>query len=209
MEKHLSCWLLKKSCVIDEDVTNINNMIISLMDNGADIHIKDKQGMNSLLHAANNHKMDNIAKFLIEKGADPKSIDNYDNNGIHLASKNGSFNLIKLFHQYLPIDSYNKNEHTPLMLAAINVKNIRQKYTDSFYYDKEQNDYVSIVDYFLDCGANIAKRNKNNFNAFDAALIGKNDKIIKTFLANLSIRTSKYKINNTIGEINNNTIGGH
>lgn len=173
---------IKKTCTTQDECLKIKDKILSLTKNGANIHIKDKFCMNALLHAANNHKLDDIVKFLVEIGADPKSCDYKNNNGIHFASKNGSLNILKFFHQYLPIDVYNKDELSPLMLAAINVFNVAEPGMDTLYLDKNQLDYVDVVKYLVSFGASITEKNKNKFTAFDASLIGKNDKIIKIFL---------------------------
>lgn len=80
------------------------------------INLRDKKGHTALYHAIMHHYPD-IAKFLIEKGANP-NIDK-DETPIHLAVRKGQCEIVKLLIPIIPdINVQNGWGHTPLFIAC-------------------------------------------------------------------------------------------
>lgn len=140
-------------------------LVKRLVDSKADIQITDHKGKNALHHAAETLKTVDIAKYLIESGLNPCSLDREGNSGVHLSSRSGSIEMLKFFHaQKAPLDEYNLKGYTPLMLAALNRR-------------------IEHVQFLVLQGADMAKRSHSTtISAFECALKGCGPKIIDLFI---------------------------
>ena len=82
-----------RTALINAVIENKPNFINWLVDNGANINVQDRIGY-SVLHFAGQEKLVEIAKYFLEKGANPNLHDVYGNNALWTA----------IFNSKLPTD---------------------------------------------------------------------------------------------------------
>ena len=88
-----------------------------LINRGADVNTKDKNGK-TILHIAIENNYEDIVKFLIQNKADVNIKDNDGNTPLHLAVKNGNDFIVKLLLKAGAKKDIKNNEgKTPLDLA--------------------------------------------------------------------------------------------
>ncbi len=165
-----------------------------LLEKGADIEAKTKDGLTPLMFASRNGHHE-IVKTLLEKGADieAKTIDDFPS--LILASRYGYHEIVKtLLEKGANIEAKNIDGWNSLMLASQygyreivqtlveNKANIeaKNKYNGTSIMLASQNHHVEIVKIFLEKGADIEAKNKNDWLLF-ASQNGWH-KIVKIFL---------------------------
>ncbi len=88
-----------------------------LLQQGADLHHKDKEGRTSLMWAISGCN-DNIIKLFIEKGVDVFAQTTKGESAITMAANRGQLNTVqRLLEAGVPIDTKDAEGNTPLMLA--------------------------------------------------------------------------------------------
>lgn len=96
------------------------NVTKLLLEEGADIDIKDQNKNTSLHLAASNGHTDTV-KLLMEKGSDLSVVDKEGNTSLHLAASNGHTDIVKLLvEKGSDLSAVNKNGDTPLNIAFYN-----------------------------------------------------------------------------------------
>ncbi|WP_374699004.1 ankyrin repeat domain-containing protein [Wolbachia endosymbiont (group B) of Limnophora tigrina] len=96
------------------------NVTKLLLEEGADIDIKD-QNENTLLHLAASNGHTDIVKLLMEKGSDLSVVNKEGNTSLHLAASNGHTDIVKLLMEKgSDLSSMNKDGDTPLSTAFYN-----------------------------------------------------------------------------------------
>lgn len=97
------------------------SLLIWLIENGADVNHRDKNGY-SALHFAGQEKRFECAKLLIDKGANLETTDHYGNTPLWTAifNSNGYIKVVELFIQRgANPDHLNKFQRTPRQIAEI------------------------------------------------------------------------------------------
>ena len=122
-----------------------------LIDNGADIEIKDGRGYNALIESVKHGNLD-IAAFLIDNEADVNtSISSIFYTALHFAVIKNRLDILELLIQAgANINASDKHGRTPLILAA-------------------EFGYADIIQILLDSGANILIKNNDGKNAKQVA----------------------------------------
>lgn len=93
-------------------------MFTLLIDNGADVNVKDEQG-NTPLHYAAQEGQTEISRILISKGADVNAKGFEDATPLHAAAIGGNKDVVvSLLDAGADVDAENYMERTPLHLAA-------------------------------------------------------------------------------------------
>ncbi|WP_265025524.1 ankyrin repeat domain-containing protein [Wolbachia endosymbiont (group A) of Bibio marci] len=96
------------------------NVTKLLLEEGADIDIKDQNKNTSLHLAASNGHTDTV-KLLMEKGSDLSVVNKEGNTSLHLAASNGHTDTVKLLMEKgSDLSAVNKNGDTPLNIAFYN-----------------------------------------------------------------------------------------
>ncbi|XP_051159489.1 ankyrin-3-like isoform X2 [Leptopilina boulardi] len=116
-----------------------------LLENNADTECRGSQGTTPFLEACRAGRLSE-AKILLKYNANYRILDYEKNSALHHAAIGCSKEIVHLLLELnLDIDCRNENNYTPLMLA---VQNERRK-------------CLKIIEYLVDCGANINARNGN------------------------------------------------
>jgi len=117
-----------KSALIIATERNLENIVIVLIEKGAEIDIKDNNGWTALMHAARSGNID-IAKILIAKGAHIEikekthasgfmSTGEYGKNALMIAAQNGHANIvIALIEKGANLEQKNEDGDTALTLC--------------------------------------------------------------------------------------------
>ncbi|KTC94753.1 ankyrin repeat-containing protein [Legionella geestiana] len=101
-------------CEGDSDICLVRHLV----DNGADIEIPDDSGFTPLLTAVWADKED-IAKYLLDKGASPHKTEASGKGALHFAAENDNVELIKrLAVRFEHFDIHDESRLTPLHVAA-------------------------------------------------------------------------------------------
>ena len=113
--------------------TNIDDAIIWLVDNGADINGRSANGLSPLSYAVQHDKTD-LTKYLLTHGADAKTGDDQGNTLIHIAALKQNRELIDLLAQRgADINATNRRGLTPfdlcLMPGLLSLKDQEFSYT--------------------------------------------------------------------------------
>lgn len=120
------------------------------LDKGADINGLDKWGGSALI-AACMEDLQEIALFLLEKGADPSIVDNSDTrSALHYASENAMLPVVeKLLATKLDVDAKDVKELTPINFLCIGARDkfniVSPKVTDSSGKDVPNHPHVKAI----------------------------------------------------------------
>ena len=146
-------YVCKIFCNRKENQTIENIKLV--LENGADINFKNNSDNTPLLYCLKSFEecksnLYNLIDFLIEKGANVNSTDDFLNTPLHLVCFFDDFNLIKLL-----LDSNN---------ADINAVNSEKDTPLTVYCKDNENFSVNNFNYFIDKGANINVKNDEDDN---------------------------------------------
>ena len=197
---HLACensqiHLIKSLLVSNTNINSMNTQGLSplhvavikgnvevtelLINEGADIELKDSQyGSSPLLHACQNGRV-NIVKLLIEKGANVKSESTSGTNALHFATQSGNIKVVELVIDGIgDVNSKDINGMTALHLAAetgnlklldvligkgadINLSQTLLCENNALHFSAKKG-FVKTVIYLIKKGCNIYCRNSHN-----------------------------------------------
>ncbi|WP_419247334.1 ankyrin repeat domain-containing protein [Wolbachia endosymbiont of Rhagoletis indifferens] len=139
------------------------NVTKLLLEEGADIDIKDQNKNTSLHLAASNGHTDTV-KLLMEKGSDLSVVDKEGNTSLHLAASNGHTDIVKLLvEKGSDLSAVNKNGDTLLHLAA-------------------SNGHTDIVKLLVEKGSDLSAVNKNGDTPLNIAFYNNHTKIVKCLM---------------------------
>lgn len=137
------------------------------------LNAKNPDAMTPLNLAAQEGQLE-IAKFLLEKGADPVLGDNENSGPIHLAAISGSKDIVDLLLKHgVSIDAQDENDMTPLLFAL----------------SRRQFD---MANHLIDIGADVRLQTVNSWSALQLAAIGGNLDLVKRLVE------MKVKVNDEI-----------
>lgn len=131
--------------------------VIKLVNQGANINYKDGSKNDALFYAVV-HCKDDIAKYLIQKGANLNTLYKDNQNILHVAVRTecedkGVFGIVELLvHSGVEINLQDKYGNTPLWYACI------------YYAINEK-----TISYLLESGANMNLNNKYGVNTYTSA----------------------------------------
>src|SRR5699024_8125815 len=118
-------------------------MVKLLVEKGADVTVKDKEGLTLVDHALSKRKMD-IVMYLVEKNVDCSDLKTKGWTLLHYAAKEGTKQLVELLvHKGVRINAKNYDGQTPLHVAV-----------------KENTD-LEMVKYFIAKGADVQVRDNS------------------------------------------------
>ncbi|MDF2192938.1 ankyrin repeat domain-containing protein [Paraflavitalea sp. CAU 1676] len=169
-------------------------MVELLLKNNADAKqlFKGKDGSFSCLSIASQEGFLNIAKLLVDAGADPNEKNFRGHSPLRIAARNGRTELVKYFvSKGAEADTRGDDGATPLEHAAgkghldivtilvehgANVNN-QDNDKDFPLGEAARSGYIDIVNYLLSKGADISLRNKEGQSALDLARISGQAKV--------------------------------
>lgn len=121
-----------------------------LIEHGADVNLKDDDGVYPLIHMINWDYFD-LVKILVEKGA--KIEENVMDTALHLAAQNGNFDMFS----YLVEKGGNvRKKGMHLFIAVATVLGFRQEVSPS---------RLKIIDYLIEKGVDINEKNDQGWTA--------------------------------------------
>lgn len=139
-----------------------------LIDHGADLNIKDKQGWTPLQHILNSYGNPTNAKILTDAGADVNTKNHSGQTIFHLAAIKKDISLIEyLLAKGIDVDSRDNEGQTPLYHAAALNK-------DDIYFD--------VAEMLLKNGANVNAQDVNGMTPLHELVKHSNKKIFQLFL---------------------------
>jgi len=143
------------------------DVIKFLVDKGADVNSKDKDGYAPLNRAALAGHLD-IVKYLVNKGgADVNAKDEDGNTPLYYAAGKGHLDIVKfLVNKGADVNSQNIDEYTPLIDAA-------------------REGHIKVVNFLANRGADINAKNKHGHTAIYYAKNKGNTEIVKSLLYKL------------------------
>ena len=124
------------------------------------------EGALTPLNLAAEQNQTEVARLLLEMGADPTLGDNENSQPIHLAAVSGSVSIAELLlSKGIDIDSRDINDMTPLLFAASRGK-------------------LEMVQFLISRGANVKATTINGFSALQMAAISGNLDLVKMLVSN-------------------------
>ncbi|MDD5773688.1 MAG: ankyrin repeat domain-containing protein [bacterium] len=184
------------------------NTVKQLLDQGADINVKDRNGITALITAVWNSYTE-IVKLLLEKGADVNAKDDYGRTVLMKAVEDGNIEIIKLLMDkgadinkkdidgntaLILAGSFNRLEAVTLLLeknADINIKN-DEGFT-AFTWASEGG-YIEIVKELLEKGADVNAKTKDGFTPLMFAARESHIEVLKLLLdkkADVNVQAKK------------------
>ncbi|KAI9889110.1 MAG: hypothetical protein M1814_005771 [Vezdaea aestivalis] len=173
-----------------------------LLENGADIEAKDKEGRTALHWAAENgHEA--VIKLLLEKGADIEAKDGYGTTALHWAAGNGHEAVIKLLlEKGADIEAEDGYGTTALHWAAENgheaaIKLLLEKGADIEAEDgygttalhlAAENGHEAVIKLLLEKGADIEAKDKERRTALHLAAGNGHEVVVKLLQSSLSLQ---------------------
>lgn len=150
-----------------------NAMLKILIDAGADVTYKDREG-NTILSIAAELGNAKAVNLLINRGAEINSRNEEGYTPLSLAAKNGHLEIVKaLVKEGAPIDQVNNNGDTPLSLGVLKNR-------------------LEVVDFLIEKGADIDHENNNKKVPLLLAIERGHLEMVKTLIENGAVvRTSK------------------
>ncbi|GFT78303.1 ANK_REP_REGION domain-containing protein [Nephila pilipes] len=170
--------------------TNVTKL---LLEEGANIDIKD-QNKNTSLHLAASNGHTDIVKLLMEKGSDLSVVNKEGNTSLHLAASNGHTDIAKLLlEKGSDLSVVNKGGNTSLHLAASNghidtVKFLMEEGSDLSVVNKEgntslhlaaSNGHTDIVKLLVEKGSDLSAVNKDGGTPLQIAFYNNHTEIVK------------------------------
>lgn len=154
---------------------NYPDITKAILDEGADVNIKNFNGNTALMSAAmNGHNEPAILYTMISKGADVNQKNNESQTALMMASRSGNVEMVKIFiSKGADINANDELGQTPLMYAS-----------------KSRN--TEIVKLLISKGANVNAKDKNGDTSFTIIAAEKYDPLyINPELINKDLQTSK------------------
>jgi ankyrin repeat protein len=141
------------------------NIVEALLEKGANVEAKDKDGYNPL-HIAVTKQNQKIVEALLEKGANVEVKDNYDQTPLHIAILKENKNIVEaLLKHDADVEAQNKFGLTPLHQALM-----------------YRNGNPVIVEALLEKGANVEAKNINGHTPLYVATISEYEETVKVLL---------------------------
>ena len=183
---------------------DMTELVEILLDAGANISQGDSFQQDTPLHYAAYFGKASNTRFLISRGANPRSKNKHSSMPLHVAANNGSTNAAEILLEFDPdVNVLSSVGRTPLMLAAWRqhgdfVRFIAGKGADLHTKDEESNNALMLASYekadakgsisssvaLLDLGADVNARNKNSHTALTFALLhAKRADLVKLYLS--------------------------
>lgn len=136
-----------------------------LLEKGADIEAKDKNGMSPLILASKNGNLE-IVKYLFEKGVNVEAIDKEERTCLMIASIKGHLNIVEfLLEKGADIEAKNKKGETALIKASLA-------------------GHLDIAEFLLNCYSNEKIRKLKMYSIMISALEYDNKELVKYLLDN-------------------------
>jgi len=150
-----------------------------IIEKGADVNQKDKDGNTALIYASKNEYID-IVNALLEKGADVNQKDKDGNTALIYASSYGYIDIVNaLLEKGVDVNQKNKDGSTALIYASISayidiVNALLEKGADIDHLDDNNSTaliyaskygYKNIVNALLEKGADVDKKGENTYTA--------------------------------------------
>jgi len=194
------CGLNNESYTLIEGIKeNLTSQVCYLMQHGADVNLKDSNGMTALHCAANNENLQIIEELLLLKyNADINAVCAQGQTPLHVAIRKRSISVTKLLLEKGVKQILADNENlTPLHLAvqlnyhdilglllqykdAINIKGGQKEHTPLHMAVCAQN--TDVVNMLLDHGVDLSLKDRDNMTVLHNAVLLNNYEIIKKLL---------------------------
>ena len=204
-------WGGKNRRLIEAAAAGDLDEVMELVEKGADVNAKDKDGWTPLHYAASNGYLD-VVKFLVENGADVDAEDKDSQTPLHVAAFFGHLDVVKfLVKNGAYVNAMDNDGQTPLHVAASNghldvVKFLVKNGADVNAKDKDGQTplhkaayfgHLSVAKFLVEHGADINAKDKNGWTPLHyAALFGHLD-IVKLLIENGADVDAEDKIGQT------------